>query len=206
MKEVKSCCRPEKKDKPKGFWPGLIYGLLPHSFCIAFVIFSVIGATTATTIFRKFLMVPYFFHLLVGLSFVFATISAVIYLKRNDCLSNEGIKGKWRYLLVLYGTTVGVNLLLFLVIFPMTANLGSRNGVAAVSESQDLTTATLKVAIPCSGHAPLIIDELKKVPGVGGVKFSFPNLFEVKYDSSKVKFEQLLSLEIFKTYRAEFRP
>jgi hypothetical protein len=59
----------------------------------------------------------------------------------------------------------------------------------------------LKVDIPCPGHAPLIIGELQKI-GVSGVKFSFPNLFDMSFDSSNVSKEQILGLEIFKTYKA----
>jgi hypothetical protein len=202
MKETKSCCRPEKRDKPEGFWPGLIYGLLPHSFCIAFVIFSIVGATTATTIFRKFLILPYFLHLLIGLSFVFATLSALFYLKRNDCLSNEGIKVKWQYLLILYGTTVGINLAMFTVILPAMANFKSEPRKMTLA-STGLTKATLKVAIPCPGHSPLITEELKKIPGVEEVFFRLPNYFEIGFDSQKTTLEKILGVEVFRTYRPE---
>jgi copper chaperone CopZ len=60
----------------------------------------------------------------------------------------------------------------------------------------------LGVDIPCSGHAPLISDELKKIDGVSSVQFSLPNVFDVKYDSSKASKQQILSLEVFKTYKA----
>jgi len=33
-------------------------------------------------------------------------------------------------------------------------------------------------------------------------KFTLPNIFEVKYDSAKVTQQQILSLEVFKTYKA----
>lgn len=186
--------------------PGLLYGLLPHTFCIAFIVFSVLGVTVATSIFKKLLMVPYFFQVLVLLSFIFATISAAIYLKRSGCLSTEGIKGKWKYLTILYGTTIGINLLLFLVVFPLTTNLNSRVDGATVLGRQTSSKVVLKVAIPCSGHASLITDELKKVPGVIEVKFGLPNYFTVDYDANQVKVERFLNLEIFKTYKVELQP
>ena len=93
-KKKKDCCSAAEsnvKDK-RGLLAGIVYGLLPHSFCIAFVVFSAIGATTGALVFKKFLLVSYFFQILVLVSFVFATISAVIYLKRNGILSWQGIK------------------------------------------------------------------------------------------------------------------
>jgi hypothetical protein len=197
-----ACCLQSKKDKPAGFLPGLLYGLLPHTFCIAFIIFSVIGATMATTIFKKILMVPYFFHLMIGFSFLFATLSAAIYLRRNTCCSVGGVKKHWRYLLLLYGTTIGINLLLFLVIFPLATNIKSKNPLVLSAQTK-ISSITLQVAIPCSGHAPLISQELQRIPGVVEVKFRLPNLFDIKFDQSKTSLEQILNLEVFRTYKAE---
>ncbi|MDP1538976.1 MAG: hypothetical protein Q8M00_03025, partial [bacterium] len=145
--------------------------------------------------------------------FVFATISAVIYLKKNTILSFLGIKRKWKYLLTLYGTTIGINLLLFMVVFPIAANFNSGAGFRTaiidtfgsnrefqLSESGDLLT--LQVAIPCPGHAPLIIGELKKISGVESVRFRFPNLFDVSYNPQKTTQKEILSLEVFNTYKA----
>jgi len=106
-----NCCQPSRKNKPAGFLPGLFYGLLPHAFCIAFVAFSVVGATAFASFFKKFLLVPYFFQLLVATSLVFATISAVLYLKKNNDLSWMGVRRNKRYLMVLFGITISVNLL-----------------------------------------------------------------------------------------------
>lgn len=196
-----SCCQPIKSKRPTGFIPGLLYGLLPHTFCIAFVIFSVVGATAATTVFKKILMMPYFFQLLVVISFIFATISAFIYLKRKNNLNKQGIKTNRTYLLVLYGTTIGINLLFFLVVFPMTANFKSKR--PSVLASQTASVATLKVAIPCSGHAPLITEELGKIKGIGDVEFRLPNYFDIQFDKSRVSLNEILEIEIFKTYKAE---
>ena len=115
--------------------------------------------------------------------------------------------------MILYGTTIGINLLLFMVVFPITANLNSGTSFTVAStaaiggdEQSSLTGSsvliTLKVEIPCSGHAPLIIGELKKINGVENVRFRFPNLFDVNYDSQKTTKEEILPLEVFNTYKA----
>ena len=205
---------------------GLVYGLVPHIGCIAFIVFTVLGVTAATTFFKPLMMNRYFFHILVGLSIVFATISAFFYFKKQGFITFtktegalkfnfllSGIKRKWKYLLTLYGTTVGINLLLFMVIFPVAANLNSgvpltaaisaafgRGGELTLFESGSLVT--LKVDIPCPGHAPLIIGELKTISGVEAVRFKFPNSFDVGYNLEKTSKEQILSLDVFKTYRA----
>ncbi len=211
---MKDCCKKiedkenQKDQKDKGFLQGVFYGILPHSFCIAFVVFSVLGATVASTIFRKFLLIPYFFEALIGLSFIFATISAIIYLKKKEGLSVRGIRESRGYLGILYGTTVAVNLLLFLVVFPATANtgtIGKRREIRVMGESQGLKTIILAVKIPCSGHASLISGEIRNIGGIGGVKFSLPNLFEVSYDSKITNVNEILGLEIFKTYPAVIR-
>ena len=226
-KVQKSCCektgsRPDKK----GFISGILYGLAPHTFCIAFIIFTVLGVTTATALLKPLLLNPYFFYILIAISFVFATIAAVFYFKQQGFITfskrgggleisflPSGIKRKWKYLLTLYGTTISINLLLFMVIFPITANLNPGTTLTAaitsafggIEESQQSDSGsliTLQVAIPCPGHAPLITGELKKINGVENVKFRFPNLFDVSYDPVKTSQEQILSLDVFKTYEA----
>lgn len=203
MANKKICCSSDKKEKT-GLKAGLVYGLLPHSFCLAFMVFSVVGATVATTFFRRLLLVPYFFQTLIGLSLVFATISGLIYLRKNDLLSLEGIKSKKKYLVTLYGTTIGVNLLFFMIIFPLLTNIrpiGAKSP-AALSGEANLSSITFKVSIPCPGHAPLISSELKKIEGVSGVNFKLPNVFEVFYNPKVVSPGKLLSLEIFKSFKA----
>lgn len=197
------CCTNKAEKKQSGFLKGLFYGLTPHIFCIAFAVFTVLGSTVATTFLRPLMLNSYFFYILVGLSFVFAGISAIIYLKRGGILSFGGAKRKWRYLTILFGTTIAVNLLFFMVIFPVVANLNSGNaGLTAAAANASLASVTLEVAIPCSGHAPIITTELYKVSGVTNVKFRFPNLFDVTYDSAKTSQASLLLLEIFKQYKA----
>jgi len=63
----------------------------------------------------------------------------------------------------------------------------------------------LQVDIPCSGHAPLIMDELRKVDGVTGVRYQFPNSFQVTYDTSKLTVQQMLSLPVFREFPARLK-
>ncbi len=200
MKNQNSCCGPvngSNADK-KGFLKGIAYGILPHSFCIAFVIFSAMGAVGATALAKDILLIPYFFEFLIILSFVFATFSAVIYLKSKKCLCVSGIKSRWKYLTILYSATILVNLLMFFVVFPAMANVSY--GKMPTGESD--VSLSLAVQIPCSGHSFLVINELKKIEGVSSVKFKLPNIFEVTYDPQKVSYQQIISPEIFKTYEA----
>jgi hypothetical protein len=196
--ENQTCCRQKNNDK-KGLIGGLISGLAPHTFCIAFIVFSMIGASSATLFFKRFLMTPYLFQGLIAVSFLFATISAVIYLRKTGRLSAGGIKSKWKYLSVLYSTTIMVNLLLFLAVFPALANMKSGG---EISYKNNLDSLSIEVQIPCSGHAPLVIDELKNNAYVESVKFHLPNVFEIKYDPDKTSPEKITSLEIFDTYKA----
>ena len=92
--QEKSCCGGAPKKEGKGFVSGLVYGLIPHTGCIAFILFTILGVTTASAIFKPLLMNRYFFHGLIALSFFFATISAAIYLKKKEMLSMEGIRKK----------------------------------------------------------------------------------------------------------------
>jgi len=192
------CCATAKNSPNKGIFSGLLYGLVPHSFCIAFIVFSTIGAITATAFLKKFLLIPYFFHFLVFVSLLLATISAVIYLKKAGCLCVDGIKRKWKYISILYSATILINLLMFFVVFPVLANINPQNTI----NQQGLADLSIAVQIPCSGHAPLIIDEIKKDNGVGFVAFQMPNVFKIKYDDKKTSPEKIISLEIFKTYKA----
>jgi len=214
-----SCCesnRGGKQPGKKGVLDGILYGLVPHAGCIAFLLLTLAGATTAAALFKPLLMSPYLFQGLIALSFIFATISAAIYLKNRGLLSVEGAALKWKYLSVLYGTTIAVNLVMFFIVFPFAANLGTgapaTTAFAATQTLQANATAapkpadslvTLEVAIPCSGHAPLITSELKKINGVTGVNFRYPGVFDVYYDQTKTSTTEILSLDIFRTYAAK---
>jgi len=200
MENKDNCCSLKNNSDKKGFLNGIIYGLLPHAFCIGFIVFSIIGATTFTVLFKNALMIPYFFHFLVAISFIFATISAIFYLKSKDCLCFSGIKSKWRYLTILYSVTILVNFFMFFAVFPVLANINS--GSTTAQYQSQLKKITMAVDIPCSGHSILIIDELKNIQGVQDVKFEMPNNFEIKYDPTVTSVEKITSLDVFKTYKA----
>ena len=194
--------------KGKGFLQGILFGLLPHTFCILFIVLSIVGATAATSVIQRFLYVPYLFQIIVALSLLFATVSAAFYLQSNGLLSREGARFKWKYLTVMYATTVGINLLFFLVVFPMVANAGFRGtktaagatNQAAMAASQ--ATVTLQVTIPCSGHAPLIMSELGKCSGITDVQYSMPDRFAIQYDPSQVTVGGILGLPVFQEFPA----
>ncbi|MBW2966534.1 hypothetical protein KY342_05510 [Candidatus Woesearchaeota archaeon] len=199
MEEKPSCCQTNNKKESKGLLSGLIYGLIPHTGCFAFIIFTILGVTTLTSFFKPLLLNAYFFYILIGLSFVFATISAMIYLRKHDLFHFHGIKRKWKYLSVLYGTTISINLLLFMIIFPITANMTIASPTGAIT--QGLEEITLKVKIPCPGHAPLISEELKTINGIQSIQFRFPNYFDVSYNKTTSQ-KEILSLDVFNTYPA----
>jgi len=195
--------------KQRNYLEGIAYGLVPHIGCITFIIGSVLGVTFLMEFFRPLLMNRWFFYILFGISIMFATISSLFYLRKNGLLSFGGARKKWQYLSVMYGSTAGVNLALFLLIFPLLANLPTVSaaipGTAAAGLSaagSDLQSLQISVDIPCSGHAPLITGELKKIGGVSDVKFSFPNIFDVKYDPAKTSRDAILSIGVFSEYPA----
>ena len=221
-----NCCgKKNEKRKKEGFCAGLIYGSIPHVGCICFIVFAVLGGTAATALFKPLLLNPYFFHILVALSIVFATISAFFYFKKQGFITlsrsegglelgflPEGIKRKWKYLLTLYGTTIAINLILFMVIFPLLATLDAEEGLslAAISSvflgrevqtESSLPLITLRVGIPCPGHAPLITGELKTISGVENVRYRFPNKFIVNYNPEETSKEEILALDVFNTYK-----
>jgi len=198
----------QNKKNKGGFLQGLIYGIIPHIGCIAFIIGSILGVTVLMNFFKPILMNKYFFHALIGIALGFATLSSGIYLKKNELLSWEGIKKKWKYISIMYGSTIGINLVLFMLIFPLLANVSidspSITGAVAGIENDEGINSILKIKvdIPCPGHAPLISGELKTIEGVKDIKFSFPNNFEISYDSAKTSKQEMLKLSIFETYAA----
>ena len=205
-RQENSCCVIEKNTKNTGILSGILLGILPHSFCIAFAIFSMLGAITASAFLKKFMLIPNFFFFLVIISLAISTISSIIYLKRNKCLCVLGIKNKWGYITALYSGTILVNLLMFFIILPMLANINPQKEpekyTAVQNQKNSLSDLTLSVQIPCSGHAALIIDEIKKNCDIQSIVFSLPNTFSIKYDPQKISPEKIASLEIFKTYEA----
>jgi hypothetical protein len=191
---------------------GVFYGLVPHTFCILFVVFSVVGATVATSLVQRVLLVPYLFQVIVALSVGLTTLSAAIYLQRNGLLSRLGIRRKWRYLATLYGTTLAVNMLFFWVIFPAAASfqVAPRASAAGVTQSisvqADLTQVTVQVAIPCSGHAPLVLGYLKQTPGVFEAQYISPDRFRIGYASDMTTLDQILDQEIFRAFETVVLP
>jgi len=186
-----------------GLLQGIFYALVPHTICIAFLIGSILGVTLLMQFFKPLLMNRYFFYALIAISLMFATLSAALYLRRNGLLSALGAKKKWKYLTGMYGSTVGINLALFLLVFPMLANASPNIPGGALGEQAPyVSTVRMSVDIPCSGHAPLITSELKTISGVLGVQFSFPNIFEVTYDNTKTDRDQMMALDVFREYPA----
>jgi hypothetical protein len=206
--EVKSCCGPSRKRDSNGqtsFVQGITYAVIPHIGCIAFIVGSVLGVTMLMEFFKPLLMNRWFFHILIGISMGFATLSSWLYLRKHGISTLEGVRGKWRYLSTMYGSTIGINIMLFLIIFPMLANVSSVSATGALTASisdADKALISMSVDIPCPGHAPLISEELKTVGGVAAVKFSFPNVFDVIYDSSMTTTDEMLSLDVFSEYPA----
>ena len=203
MQDNKICCEVINKKQSNGILSGILYGLIPHSFCLAFILFAVIGATTATAFLKQFLLIPNLFVFLVIISLVLATISSIIYLKKTNCLCLAGTKKKWRYLVVMYFLTVTVNLIMFFVVIPSLTNISFANGLGQNSSNLS-QTMSISVDIPCSGHASLIMDEIKKnFPSVvQSIKFKLPSTFIIEYNPNEVTPGKITSLEIFKTYKA----
>ena len=211
--EIKEPKREEKNSgkKESVLKQGIIYGLVPHIGCIGFIAASILGATIAVEFFKPFLMNPWFFHILVLISIGFATISSIFYLRKQGLLSRLGVLRKKKYLATMYGITVGINLILFLLVFPMLANLDTGSfaenagTVGLAGDSGQLAAGNslirLQVDIPCPGHAPLISGELKTIEGITGVRFDFPNYFDVAYDSEQTSKEEMLALEVFEIYK-----
>jgi len=114
---MKHCCG-SMINYAKGLRTGLLFGLIPHSFCIAFLLLSIAGATSATALLGQFLSVPYLSLLLVILSLLLATFSAYIYLKKTGGCSLALVKSKWKYLLTLYASIVVINVIVVFILLP----------------------------------------------------------------------------------------
>jgi len=197
MKDQNNCCQLNKRE---GVFKGFLFGLIPHAFCIGFILFSFLGSAIFVARFKYFLLSPYFFYILIAVSFLFATIAAIIYLRKVKCLCFMGLKSKWRYLTILYSTTILANLLINFIVFPALANVNYRN--EAVNQ-EELTELSMSVNIPCSGHAFLIIDELEKDNGIRFINFKMPNVFTIKYDSGYTSPDKIVSMDIFKSFEAK---
>jgi copper chaperone CopZ len=202
-KNLSECCGTKKEYNGNNPLMGIVYGVVPHIGCIAFVIASILGVTILMQAFKPILMNRYIFHYLIILSLCFATISSFLYLKKNKLMSIEGVKAKRNYLFIMYGSTLIINGLFFFVIFPLLTNVSLVGATEFIGNPQNIETIDLSVNIPCPGHAPLISNELKAISGVVSVKYSFPNNFRVQYDKTKTSIEEILSPEVFDEYPAK---
>lgn len=96
---------------------------------------------------------------------------------------------------------------LFFIVYPAIINSGlivtgeSIKNVNAGTNT-NLSNLKLRVSIPCSGHALLIINELKKANGVKDVSFEMPNYFTVSYNPLIISESEILGLDIFKGFPA----
>lgn len=198
-KDLPDCCKPKNKYEGSNPLVGLAYGLIPHTGCIMFILGAVLGVTVLIQFFRPFLMNRYIFHYLILISVGLATLSSFLYLRKNGALSWEGIKSKKGYLSIMYGSTIGINLVLFIFIFPFLANI---TGNVSAAEIPGSSVLSISVDIPCPGHAPLISNELITIEGVKGSDYSFPNDFDVYYDPLVTSEKEILSLEVFDEYPA----
>jgi len=166
-KNLPDCCKPKQaQGNRKGFLWGILYGIIPHTFCILFVLFSIIGATSGAVFLKKFVFVPHLFQYLLLLSFTFATLSAAFYLKRNGLLSLAGVKRKWKYLTILYSTTMIINLLFVYWILPAVAN---------INQPKETPVASVQVAPTTPNENNPQIIRMDQVGG--GYK---PNSFTIK--------------------------
>jgi hypothetical protein len=198
--EIKnSCC--ENKKESNGLKEGIIYAIAPHTFCILFIVFSLFGSIIGMSFIKGFLMNKNSFLIIFIASIFFAILSAFLYLKRCNLLSFAGMKKKWKYLSILFGTIIIVNSLFFFYIFPALANMNAPR--VTTEEAKGLSYLELNVSIPCSGHAPLIIDELKKINGIKSVEYVDPNTFNIYYDSLLVSEQTILLNDIFKEFKAK---
>lgn len=192
------CCDEIKPDAKNGFLSAIIYGLIPHSFCLAFGFFSVVGAVTVSAFLKNVLLIPNIFNYLLVVSLALATVSVCVYLSKLNSLCRSGVARNWKYIFVVFFTTIVVNLTFFYVAIPALANFGSNN---IISNQQIQSEVSLKVAIPCTGHSFLIMDEIKKCDGVRNVTFAAPDIFKVKYDQNITTVSKIMSQEIFKTFK-----
>jgi len=182
---------------------GVVYGILPHSFCIAFAALSIFGATTATSLIYPLVENKHFGQIMILIAFTFATLSAVFHLASHKMFSWAGIKKSWRYLVILYVTTIVVNLILFFAISPSFTRFAlDKKGVDVEEIYSGFSKVTLEVNIPCSAHAFLVTDALGKLDGVKDVKLN-GTYFDVFYDKEVVSVDKILSIDLFKEYSAK---
>lgn len=179
------------KSEEKGIVRGIVYGLIPHIGCIAFIVFTLLGVSAAAAFFRPLLINKWAFPSMVAVSFLLAGFSSSLYLKKNCCANKK------RYLSIVFGSVILINLIMFYLVFPALANTNSN---AVLSKN---SLVKLSFELPCSGHVPLVIDELQKVEGIESVRNTEGYNFEVYYNPSLVNKNQILSQDICKEFNAK---
>lgn len=80
---------------------------------------------------------------------------------------------------------------------------GTLNANATPVNTDNLEKLTLRVSIPCPGHAYLIKQSLNGLNGVEKIEYSPITTFVVFYDSNKTSEQDILNLDIFKDYPAK---
>lgn len=88
-----------------------------------------------------------------------------------------------------------------LIVSSLNLNSGEKQ-TEIDNQSIGLSVLTINVAIPCGGHAPIIITSLKTLPGVEKIDYTPISKFKVYYNSTKTSKQEILSLEIFKQFKA----
>jgi hypothetical protein len=203
MKKELNPCPGSKK---KGFLMGILYGLLPHAGCFLVISLPLLGLTTVSAFLIPLLVNSYFLYILIFFSVICTTISALLYLRRRNALSIKGAKENFRYIAILYGTVLIVNLLVFKLAFPFFANIyafsSQENNV--LGERVELTeNLKLEVNLPCSGHAFLVTGQLRNLEGVSNVVYVYPDIFEVVYLFEEISPSEIMEIEIFSEFEAK---
>jgi hypothetical protein len=175
---------------------GLLFGFLAHLPCILIILITIVGISLGATTLSIFLN-TYLFYGLILLSLIATIIAAIIYLKKNKSLSLKGIKKNWKYLTILFGIVIIINVLFLTVVFPLATNMAFNNKTT----DENLSNLSILVDIPCSGHAYLINSELTKNPGIKNIGYDYPKLFTIFYDSKLTNKEEIYSNPVFKEYK-----
>ena len=197
-----ACCRRVEGRRGAGLLRGLFYGLVPHTFCILFIVFSVAGATMASTLVSRVLYVPYLFEIVVALSLASAGISGLLYLRRNGLLSWRGARLRWRYLGGMFGATLAVNLLFFWVVFPAVANLDLSPRAAAQAPARGGRPPSRGPFASPSLPQPRAARHRRAARRAGGIRrYDGADLFRVEYDPATTLVE--ISLPVFEAFPAE---
>lgn len=181
----------QKSNISSSIWKGILLSVIPHIGCIAFAVLMVTGVGFGTVFLKNFLSNKWIFPASITLSFVIASVYSYFYFKKQCCTN------KIRYVSIIFSSMILVNILLFYIVFPWMTNLQNNSNIAFASNLSELK---IQIDIPCTGHAPLIVYELKKA-GISDVIFTDPDTFDIKYDSTKITTEQIKGLQLFEDFK-----